>query len=609
MMTANGHNTHGHHHLSRAEHHYGPSKLAHMLNHHDRMGGGMTATNYMESSGAIAAQNSAGDFIIGSSSSNNNNNAMAATMHQQQRRTASPSAVPICLHPYGAATNPQGTTSSPQSIARANVNHWPPATTTNHKLYTSQDQNCGQLPLATANTGAYYGYLPATTFAASYGDSAPRLSTENKLNDSGRRLYSDNFNEHQNQFQHTNHHHHQPGQQQQQQQQQHHHHQQQQQQYVPATVSQNYANYNVDQYSSSQRIYQHEATTTTTTTSSNHHQNRYSQQAAIYHDQHALSFNQTAPIGEPSSSSSSASTVASSAPSPPPALYHHYHQSYIHPSAKTTAVVNRFTFIETVESRSRQQAESQTAGFWASHQYQEHGPRASAAQQLDTNGIVQPRISGWPDSKPVGEHHRALHNAHYQCPESGGYEYCRQECPPEQLAYIGNDTGQQVHQQAQSSPPVALNSADRRRHPDGPVIGDAPEAPEKGPNTPARKEPKTESGELAETPALIVQASNKTTLGIGRTEPSRGSEEGGSSKFATIGVSSENNQAAPTAANSQPDRLNQCGICGRHYARPSTLKTHLRTHTNERPYKCAVCCKTFSQAANLTAHQRVHTGK
>lgn len=56
-------------------------------------------------------------------------------------------------------------------------------------------------------------------------------------------------------------------------------------------------------------------------------------------------------------------------------------------------------------------------------------------------------------------------------------------------------------------------------------------------------------------------------------------------------------------------RTNQCEVCGRNYARPSTLKTHLRTHTNERPFKCNVCLKTFSQAANLTAHQRVHTGK
>lgn len=56
-------------------------------------------------------------------------------------------------------------------------------------------------------------------------------------------------------------------------------------------------------------------------------------------------------------------------------------------------------------------------------------------------------------------------------------------------------------------------------------------------------------------------------------------------------------------------KTNQCNVCGRLYARPSTLKTHQRTHTNERPFKCNICSKTFSQAANLTAHQRVHTGE
>ena len=81
------------------------------------------------------------------------------------------------------------------------------------------------------------------------------------------------------------------------------------------------------------------------------------------------------------------------------------------------------------------------------------------------------------------------------------------------------------------------------------------------------------------------------------------------------GVVSNNNAGADVHSQQhqqhqlQQSKTNQCNICGRHYARPSTLKTHLRTHTNERPYKCSVCCKTFSQAANLTAHQRVHTGE
>jgi uncharacterized Zn-finger protein len=63
------------------------------------------------------------------------------------------------------------------------------------------------------------------------------------------------------------------------------------------------------------------------------------------------------------------------------------------------------------------------------------------------------------------------------------------------------------------------------------------------------------------------------------------------------------------SADSLTGRPNVCRICDKTYARPSTLKTHLRTHSGEKPYTCGTCRKAFSQAANLTAHLRTHTGE
>ena len=59
----------------------------------------------------------------------------------------------------------------------------------------------------------------------------------------------------------------------------------------------------------------------------------------------------------------------------------------------------------------------------------------------------------------------------------------------------------------------------------------------------------------------------------------------------------------------QDYRGNPCHICGKTYARLSTLRSHLKSHTGEKPYQCSICQKSFTQAANLTAHLRTHSGE
>ncbi|XP_077445408.1 uncharacterized protein LOC144065998 [Stigmatopora argus] len=52
-----------------------------------------------------------------------------------------------------------------------------------------------------------------------------------------------------------------------------------------------------------------------------------------------------------------------------------------------------------------------------------------------------------------------------------------------------------------------------------------------------------------------------------------------------------------------------CSVCGQRFTEKRYLISHTRTHTGEKPFSCSVCGKAFSQQHNLKSHTRTHTGE
>ncbi|KAI8342335.1 hypothetical protein BC941DRAFT_344836 [Chlamydoabsidia padenii] len=62
-----------------------------------------------------------------------------------------------------------------------------------------------------------------------------------------------------------------------------------------------------------------------------------------------------------------------------------------------------------------------------------------------------------------------------------------------------------------------------------------------------------------------------------------------------------------TTTETTPRRY-KCTVCVKRFTRPSSLATHMHSHTGEKPYRCNVdgCGRRFSVVSNLRRHAKIH---
>ncbi|RCI14616.1 hypothetical protein L249_6377 [Ophiocordyceps polyrhachis-furcata BCC 54312] len=61
---------------------------------------------------------------------------------------------------------------------------------------------------------------------------------------------------------------------------------------------------------------------------------------------------------------------------------------------------------------------------------------------------------------------------------------------------------------------------------------------------------------------------------------------------------------------SSSQKKHKCKVCDKRFTRPSSLQTHMYSHTGEKPFACEVegCGRHFSVVSNLRRHRKVHRG-
>ncbi|KAF2737277.1 hypothetical protein EJ04DRAFT_510386 [Polyplosphaeria fusca] len=73
-------------------------------------------------------------------------------------------------------------------------------------------------------------------------------------------------------------------------------------------------------------------------------------------------------------------------------------------------------------------------------------------------------------------------------------------------------------------------------------------------------------------------------------------------------ASSQSGDGNPKRTQKHPATF-QCTLCPKRFTRAYNLRSHLRTHTDERPFVCSVCGKAFARQHDRKRHEGLHSGE
>lgn len=74
------------------------------------------------------------------------------------------------------------------------------------------------------------------------------------------------------------------------------------------------------------------------------------------------------------------------------------------------------------------------------------------------------------------------------------------------------------------------------------------------------------------------------------------------------GEGSQDTSGGPKRVQKHPATF-QCSLCPKRFTRSYNLRSHLRTHTDERPFVCTVCGKAFARQHDRKRHEGLHSGE